>query len=55
MLRSSSLVAAAAALLMASAALAQDWSALPYTAISDYQAVTSTGGSAYTGGFPVRM
>ncbi|RPI64616.1 MAG: PEP-CTERM sorting domain-containing protein [Planctomycetaceae bacterium] len=32
-----------------------DWESLPYTSISSYEAVTAAGGSAYTGGFPVRM
>jgi len=50
-------LAAAAAVLTASAALADDvdWPSLPCTPISAYQAVNADGSSAYTGGFPVKM
>jgi hypothetical protein len=41
--------------LTTSIAFAQDWSSLPYTPISTYEDVTSSGGSAYSGGFPVKM
>lgn len=41
--------------LTTSIAFAQDWSSLPYTPISAYEAVTNDGGSAYSGGFPVKM
>jgi hypothetical protein len=47
--------AAASVVAIPLAALAQNWNEVPIVQHSAYQAVTSGGGSAYTGGFPIRL
>ncbi len=48
-------VAVVAILCTGGLAAGQDWGSVPILSHSAYQAVTSTGGSAYGGGFPVRL
>lgn len=55
MLKLGSLVAVAIVLTTSVAFADVDWSSLPYTPISAYEAVNSNGSSAYSGGFPVKF
>jgi hypothetical protein len=48
-------VALAAVLTTSIASAEVDWSLLPYTPISTYEAVNADGSSAYSGGFPVKL